>query len=311
MTKITVLVENTSQLDSLIKLDQSIRLDPLAETKQARKSKELKSEHGLSLYVEGQDKSFLFDFGASVAFEDNAKILGIDLKHLDFGFLSHGHYDHSGGLAGFCSGLDLPIYAHEEAFGLYYATEQPVESVNLGELQENNLRYIGVDQSLKTCPNIHRIDHTKGLYDGIYALTDGQGHQFNPSGNKRLLRQVTSHSEVRYVHDDFSHEQSLVLIDGDKCILFGGCAHSGIVNIIEAVKQQLGYQVTHIISGLHMGRKGNSESLDFIEGVGEYLKSRDIKVYTGHCTGQKPAEILKPILGQNLNLLHTGLTFEI
>ena len=96
--KITALVENTTCSDELAK------------------------EHGLSLYIEACGKRVLFDTGLGDNFAANAEKLGVDLENIDFAVLSHGHYDHGGGLARFIAiNGTSPIYARELAFEPHYS----------------------------------------------------------------------------------------------------------------------------------------------------------------------------------------------
>ena len=81
----------------------------------------LRCEHGLSLYIETAKHKILFDSGASDAFWENAKALGIDLAQVDIAFLSHAHNDHCGGLLTFLRGnRTAKVYLQKEAFGDYY-----------------------------------------------------------------------------------------------------------------------------------------------------------------------------------------------
>ncbi|MBR7146496.1 MAG: MBL fold metallo-hydrolase, partial [Oscillospiraceae bacterium] len=82
---------------------------------------DLRCEHGLSLYIETKKHKILFDSGASDAFFENAKALGVDLTAVDIAFLSHAHNDHCGGLAHFCElNKTAKVYMQKEAFGEYY-----------------------------------------------------------------------------------------------------------------------------------------------------------------------------------------------
>ena len=100
-------------------------------------------EHGLSLYLETQSHRILFDAGQSAAFADNAQTLRVDLKQVDFAVLSHGHYDHSGGLGKFLEINEAaPVYVSRWAFEPHW---------------ESDGRYVGVDPSLEANPRIRYV----------------------------------------------------------------------------------------------------------------------------------------------------------
>ena len=81
--------------------------------------------HGLSLYIETPRHKILFDMGPNEDFIANAKALGVDLAAVDLAILSHGHYDHGGGLVAFCRvNAHAPVYIHKDAFRAYYALEE-------------------------------------------------------------------------------------------------------------------------------------------------------------------------------------------
>ena len=109
--KITTLIENTTR------------------------SPDLAAEHGLSLFVEAAGHTFLFDAGQSGAFAENAGKLGIDLRSAQFAVLSHGHYDHGGGMTRFLArNRSAKLYLSENAFGGHFNASG---------------RYIGLDKSLQ------------------------------------------------------------------------------------------------------------------------------------------------------------------
>ena len=103
------------------------------------KNENLPSAHGLSLYIETPENKILFDMGPNELFWENAEFLGIDLNTVDTAVISHGHYDHGGGLSTFLDkNKNGKIYIRENAFGDYYSTSQ------------GKARYIGLDKKLKT-----------------------------------------------------------------------------------------------------------------------------------------------------------------
>ena len=101
---------------------------------------DLVCEHGLSLYIEAGDLRILFGAGQSAAFADNAEKLGVDLSAVDLCILSHGHYDHGGGIARFLEVNDhAPVYVSRHAFGDFYNAEG---------------KYIGLDSALPAIPAV-------------------------------------------------------------------------------------------------------------------------------------------------------------
>ena len=113
---------------------------------------ECKYEHGLSLYIETEGYRILADAGASEQSLDNARILGIDLSKVDFAVLSHGHYDHSGGLPAFRRvNQDAVIYMQRSALDDYYHGE----------------RYIGIDKQIGRLPKIELLSGNRKIDKNI------------------------------------------------------------------------------------------------------------------------------------------------
>jgi len=122
----------------------------------------LVNEHGFSLFVEANGTKFLFDLGPSPRFADNAAVLGIDVAAADLAVISHGHFDHGGGLPRFLElNPSAPVYLRRGADGPLYSK---------AILQE---RYIGLDQEvLKAAPERMRwVDGATEIAPGIHLLT--------------------------------------------------------------------------------------------------------------------------------------------
>ena len=124
-------------------------------------SDSLASGHGLSLYIETAHHHILFDMGPDDGFARNAASLGVDLERVDTAVLSHGHYDHGGGLETFTRmNPRAKIYIHRAAFGDYYAE------------RADGLEYIGIDQSLDLyrftmTPDEYTIDDELRLFGAV------------------------------------------------------------------------------------------------------------------------------------------------
>ena len=252
--------------------------------------------HGLSLYLETSSHRILFDFGPDDTFLNNAATLHIDLANVDVAFLSHGHYDHGGGLPTFLSiNHHAPIYLHKNAFHSFWSSET---------------RYIGLDQQLKTNPQLCFTDGVTKLYDGMTLISGAPGHRFPASSNCNLKQELPDGTRIA---DDFSHEQSLIIEDGDICLLLAGCAHSGIVNIMDQAKKVVGRPMTHVIAGFHLyqPRCGISEPEENVRAIAAALKRTKTKYYTCHCTGAPSYEILLQELGSQISYFSTGMQLNL
>lgn len=118
---------------------------------------DLSCEHGLSLYIETGDKKILFDAGQTDLFARNAEKLGIDLGQVDFAVLSHGHYDHGGGLTCFLEENKIaPVYVHREAFTPHYNGSE--KYIGLDPQLQGSSRLIWTEGSLQLEPGITLLD---------------------------------------------------------------------------------------------------------------------------------------------------------
>ncbi len=237
-------------------------------------------EHGLSLYLETGSHKILFDAGQSAAFADNAQTLGVDLGNVDFAVLSHGHYDHSGGLGKFLEANEnAPVYVSRWAFKPHW---------------ESDGRYVGVDLSLQENGRIRYVAEKTVLAEGITLFR----LETAPMDTAGLL---VEENGVR-LPDDFRHEQYLLLEEAGKRILISGCSHKGILNIMEAFRPDI------LIGGFHFMKITEEEKL---EAAAKKLLAYDTVYYTGHCTGQKQYDYLKTIMGEKLHYISTGTVLEL
>lgn len=247
-------------------------------------------EHGLSVYVETKKHKILLDTGATGAFAENAKKLGIDLKAIDTVVLSHGHYDHSGGILTFAEyNRSAGIYVSTGADGAYY----------------HGSRYIGIDRRILDLPQLIRVNGEYRIDEEISLFTGITGRRYWPQSNLLLEEEVDGKRQ----QDEFKHEQCLVIRQKEKSVLLSGCAHNGILNILDRYHEIYGGVPDVVISGFHMMKKGDytKEEEAVIVKTAEELAAYDTVFYTGHCTGQKAYDLMKPVMREKLQPMHSGL----
>ena len=250
-------------------------------------------EHGLSFYIETEKHKILVDTGASDKFLENARILGIDLKQVDSVFLSHGHYDHSGGLLAFAQiNPQAKIYMQRTATGAYY------HAYDTGD------KYIGIDSQIAVLPQVIYIEENQKLDEELVIFSNVTGRLVWPKGNRELVEKTAQGN----VQDSFRHEQYLVISQGGKKYLLSGCAHNGVLNILEKYQELYQEEPDVMISGFHMMKKSGYDEQDIamMKETAKRLLVTKTKFYTGHCTGEHPFAVMKEILGEKLQYCHSG-----
>lgn len=258
-------------------------------------SKELKSNHGFSLYIEWNNKKILFDLGPNKNYLKNAKKLGLNLKEINYVVVSHGHYDHAKQLKHFMKFNDkAELYIKEEAFQKHV--------FKLGSLVKD----IGI-KKLKTKDRVHYINGTNKIMSG-FIITSDVNYKEEVLSDERLY--VLKDGE--YKKDDFKHEIYLVLQDNNKNFLLTGCSHKGIQNIVETLEEKLQLSFDYVIGGYHLMRykKVNIEYSDYLKKLGTSFNERDTKFYACHCTGDDAFDTLSEHM-DNLYHLHTGSIIEV
>ncbi|HMK54562.1 MAG TPA: MBL fold metallo-hydrolase [Methanobacteriaceae archaeon] len=262
------------------------------------------SEHGLSLLIEMDSKKILFDTGASDLFLENAKKMDIKLDEVDLVVVSHGHNDHGGGLGTFFevnnkSRVFMAKGADKKHFKIFNSirTDISLDSTIL-ELQQD--RIIFLDESKELIPDLHILTRVKR----IYPL---------PQGNQVLFEEYGD----EFVRDKFNHELIMIIDTPSGLLVFTGCSHSGILNMINFVTDKFPERfIRAVFGGFHLMIPPDIDSLsgtrEEVEELGMKLLQLPIgTIYTGHCTGNRAYTILNEIMGDKIQYLSTGGVLKI
>ncbi len=256
-------------------------------------------EHGLSLFIETQRHKILFDTGASQLFAENAIKMGVDLSTVDIVIISHGHYDHGGGIKTFLTlNQAAKIYIHKNAFENHY-----VHSIFTQQ------KYVGLDQDLSLDSRFIFVGDRFVIDEELELFSHIDGNHFLPSGNQDLYMEVNG----ELGQDNFSHEQNLIINENGKTVLVAGCAHKGIVNIVNQCYNDKKILPDIVIGGFHLYNRAakENESPRVVADIGRALADTKIQYFTGHCTGMKAYEQLKGILGEKLEYISTGSQIKL
>ena len=262
-----------------------------------------KSEHGLCFYIETSKHKILCDTGASDAFIYNAQRLNINLEQVDMVILSHGHYDHCGGVMEFAKiNSKADIYIQQSACEDYYNIKNGFE------------KYIGINKEILTLKQLKLINGDYKIDDELAIFTGINPDLESFKGNLFLKKKVGD----ELLQDNFNHEQCLVISEKSdeniiKNVLISGCAHNGILNIIQQYNKKYDYELDAIFSGFHMMKDGEytDEEIRIIQEMAHKLNDFKAIFYTGHCTGKDAFLIMKKIMNDKLFNISVGTQWDI
>lgn len=239
---------------------------------------DMQTEHGLSLYIETEEHNILFDMGQTNLFLNNAQKLGINLAEADIAVLSHGHYDHGGGLKSFLEvNRKAPVYISSYAFGEYYNGTE---------------KYIGLDPALKSCDRLIFTEKETTIGEGLSLHSCNQKERKYNMGSCGLNQK----EGAVFVPDKFLHEQYLLLEERGKRVLISGCSHKGILDIVSWFGPDV------LVGGFHFSKFDLDGKL---QSAAEILGSCQTEFYTCHCTGIKQYEYIKKFV-KNAHYLSCG-----
>lgn len=289
-TTLTVIVDNKASNE--LSFEESPKA---ADLQGSCSDRSIPGEWGLSILAEFGDSKILADVGGSKLFASNLSKLGFDIKDIDYATLSHAHSDHAGGMAKF--------FADNEK-AKFYLRETAQEKCYIGKYIFRI--HIGIPRGVmsKFSDRIEIVSGDYKLCEGAWLIPHKTPGLSEVGKREKMYRRVGH----RFVPDDFSHEQSLVLDTDKGLVIINCCSHGGVVNIINEIRETFpDKHIYGIVGGFHLYNKSNEE----IKNVAQKIEKTGIEfVCTGHCTKDRAYKILKEELGEKITQMKVGMRME-
>jgi 7,8-dihydropterin-6-yl-methyl-4-(beta-D-ribofuranosyl)aminobenzene 5'-phosphate synthase len=244
------------------------------------------SEHGFALWIQTGRRRILFDTGQGAALPGNAERLGIDLSTADIVVLSHGHYDHGGGLPHVLGrNRTLAVYAHPRVLRSRFAIEE-------GDIRPVHLPN-SVMEALRRHPNVHWVRREIRLGTDI-GLTGPipRPSSFEDPGGPFFL------DPAGRFPDAIDDELALWIGTPAGLIVCVGCAHAGLINTLHLARQQSGInRIAAVIGGFHLGAAAATRIVQTVETLHDFAPQRLVPC---HCTGRRAIQALQSAFGDRV-----------
>jgi len=259
-------------------------------------------EHGFSAFIETDRGNYLFDTGTGRSVVENSLALGKDLRSVRKIFLSHGHYDHSGGLAEVLKLRgEVDVHAHPHVFLDRKAVHKEngkdkIKFVGL-PFKRGYLETLGARFILKT--DFHQVEEGMFLTGEVPRITPFE----KPSTT--LFTEING----KTAQDVFLDDQALILDTDKGLILILGCAHAGMINTVQHVIQKTGKEKFFaILGGTHLDFMDPEQLEESIN----VLKRMDLaRISVCHCTGMRAASRLHQEFGDRFTYGCVGSVIEV
>lgn len=263
------------------------------------------AEHGLSVYIEAGGRKILFDLGASDIYRQNAKLMKIDLEQVDTAVVSHGHYDHTGGIPIFCEiNKKAKIYIHEKAFETTYGMED-------GKLDETPCSIRWTEEQRRSITK--RLIRTTGVtWLGDDVAVSGT----IPKEDEDLPTEsfYIKNADGSLTVDPMEHEQFLAVRvrDGEGksrgVFLFSGCSHNGVIPCLDYARTLFpGERIVGLLAGMHLYQTNAVTRRRILEQIAAEGIDHILPV---HCTGIGAVIDLKNLMGEKCIPAGAGDVFD-
>lgn len=283
-----------------------LKIITLIENQPDREGK-LAFEHGLSLYIEFAGKRLLFDTGQTGAFLDNAEKLGVRLCGLDGVILSHGHYDHSGGLPRLLPLLspDMPLYTGKGFFTPKYKAVPSTEQ----KIPGSSFQYNGnpFPREILAPYPIRLVELSSSVTwitpEILIFKNFTRSCPFEIPNPRFFLGDAAG-----FCPDLFEDELALGLLTRKGLVFLSGCAHPGIINMLRTAAAAISAPLFAVLGGTHLVDASDARLQDTIQAFRE-LGIQQIAV--SHCTGAKGEAMLQEAFPGRYIRNHTGNIYEL
>lgn len=253
-------------------------------------------EHGFAALVQQGDQALLFDTGGGHTLLHNAQRMNVDLKGVEQVVLSHGHYDHAGGLWPLLQAAGPKrVLAHPDIFTRRYV------------LREGAARSVGIPYSEEFLTGLGATfsysDSFREVMPGVFLTGEVPRRTEFEEGDAGLFCDLAG-----CCRDHVADDQSLVMVTAKGLLLLLGCCHAGVVNTIEHAREKTGIKELYgIVGGCHLGFSSQAQ----VDGTVKALKRYGLKkICPGHCTGFHAAARLAAEFPGGFKPMQVGYVLE-
>lgn len=256
------------------------------------------AEHGFSAYVETTQGHYLFDTGRGDVVVRNAEALGVDLTRLDAIILSHGHYDHTGGLQPVLRITGpIDVYGHPAIFDEKWLITKDFK------------KRIGIPAAKERLEELGARFHLSSAPSQISGDTWLSGQITRQPGFEFIDRELYVERNGRSVLDDVPDDQAIYVVDPDGINVVLGCTHSGIGNTLMHITRNANTEnIKLLIGGLHLFKSDQQAISGTIDIMRKYKIAR---LAVSHCTGLKATGLLQTAFGDKFEIAAVGSSFSV